>query len=92
VAFNLKPGEISSPINSGSNAVVLAVLENQRPTDADYAAKRDQIRDQLLQGKQQERFVLFVSSLVDEMTRSGKIKKNEEEIKALGRSGSEQGM
>lgn len=92
VAFNLKPGEISSPINSGSNAVVLAVLENQRPTDADYAAKRDQIRDQLLQGKQQERFVLFVSSLVDEMTRSGKIKKNEEEIKALGRSGSEQEM
>jgi peptidyl-prolyl cis-trans isomerase D len=92
VAFNLKPGEISSPINSGSNAVVLAVLENQRPSDADYAAKRDQIRDQLLQGKQQERFGLFVSSLVDEMTRSGKIKKNEEEIKALGRSGSEQEM
>ncbi len=42
--------------------------------------------------KQQERFGLFVSSLVDEMTRSGKIKRNEEEIKALGRNGSEQGM
>ena len=92
VAFTMKPGEISGPINSGTDAVVLAVLENQQPTDADYAAKRDQIRDQLLLGKQQERFGLFVSSLVDEMTRSGKIKKNEEEIKALSRSGSEQGM
>jgi peptidyl-prolyl cis-trans isomerase D len=92
VAFTMKPGEISGPINSGASAVVLAVLENQQPTEADYAAKRDQIRDQLLMGKQQERFGLFVSSLVDEMTRSGKIKRNEEEIKALGRTGAEQGM
>jgi peptidyl-prolyl cis-trans isomerase D len=92
VAFSMKPGEISGPINSGTNAVVLAVLENQQPTEADYAAKRDQIRDQLLQQKQQERFGLFVSSLVDEMTRSGKIKRNEEEIKLLGRNGSEPGM
>ena len=92
VAFNMKPGEISGPINSGTNAVVLAVLENQQPTDADFAAKRDQLRDQLLQQKQQERFGLFVSSLVDEMTRSGKIKRNEEEIKLLGRNGSEPGI
>jgi peptidyl-prolyl cis-trans isomerase D len=92
VAFNMKPGEISGPINSGATAVVLAVIENQQPTDAEYAAKRDQIRDQLLLSRQQERFGLFVSSLIDEMTKSGKIKRNEEEIKALGRSGSEQGM
>ena len=92
VAFNMKPGEISGAINNGANAVVLEVLENQQPTEADFAAKRDQIRDQLLQQKQQERFGLFVASLVDEMTRSGKIKRNEEEIKLLGRNGSESGM
>src|ERR1700693_5551924 len=92
VAFTMKPGEISGPINSGPNAVVLQVIENQQPSEADFTAKRDQIRDQLLLGKQEERFKLFVSSLVDEMTRSGKIRRNEEEIKALNRSGSEQGM
>ena len=92
VGFTLKQGEISGPINSGSNAVVLQVLEDQKPSEAEYAAKRDQIRDQLLLQKQQETFGLFVSSLVDEMTRSGKIKRNEEEIKALSRSGSEEGM
>jgi peptidyl-prolyl cis-trans isomerase D len=92
VAFTMKPGEISAPINSGANGVVLSVLEKQEPTEADFAAKRDQIRDQLLLGKQQERFGLFVSSLVDQMTRAGKIKRNEEEIKALSRSGSEQGI
>ena len=92
VAFNMKAGEISGPINSGTNAVVLAVLDNQAPAEADYAAKRDQIRDGLLQSKQQERFGLFVTSLVDEMTKSGKIKRNEEELKALSRTGSESGM
>jgi peptidyl-prolyl cis-trans isomerase D len=92
VAFTMKPGDISGPINSGSDAVVLHLLESQAPTEAEYAAKRDQIRDSLLQGKQQERFGLFVSNLVDQMTKSGKIKRNEEELKTLSRTGSEPGM
>lgn len=92
VAFSMKPGEISGPVESGADGVVLEVLENQPPSDADYAAKRDQIRDSLMQGKQQERFGLFVSNLIDEMTKSGKIKRNEEELKALSRTGSESGM
>jgi len=92
VAFSMKPGEISGPINSGSNGVVIELLENEKPDEADYTAKRDQIRDQLLQGKQQEIFGLFISSLVDDMTKSGKIKRNDEEIKALARTAGEQGM
>ena len=92
VAFTMKPGEISGPINSGANGVVIAVLENQKPDEADYTAKRDQIRDALLQGKQQELFGLFVSSLRDQMEKSGKIKINQEEMKTLARTGGEQGM
>jgi len=92
VAFTMKPGEISGPINSGSDAVVLQVVDNQPPTDADFAAKRDQIRDTLMQSKQQERFGLFVSNLLDEMTKAGKIKRNDQELKALSRTGSESGM
>ena len=92
VAFNMKPGEISGPINSGGNGVVLALLENQQPSEADFAAKRDQIRDALMQGKQQEIFGLFLTSLRDGMEKSGKIKINQDEYKALTRTGSEQGM
>ncbi|MGO9085815.1 MAG: peptidyl-prolyl cis-trans isomerase [Candidatus Sulfotelmatobacter sp.] len=92
VAFNMKPGEISGPINSGGNGVVLALLENQPPAEADFAAKRDQIRDALMQGKQQEIFGLFLTSLRDGMEKSGKIKINQDEYKALTRQGSEQGM
>jgi peptidyl-prolyl cis-trans isomerase D len=92
VAFNMKPGDISGPINSGANGVVIALVANEKPSDADFAAKRDQIRDSLLQGKQQELFGLFVSNLRDQMEKSGKIKINQEEMKQLTRTGSEQGM
>jgi peptidyl-prolyl cis-trans isomerase D len=92
VAFTMKPGEISGPINSGGSSVVIAIIDSQKPSDADFAAKRDQIRDQLLAGKQQELFGLFVSSLRDQMEKSGKIKINQEEMKLLTRPTSEQGM
>jgi peptidyl-prolyl cis-trans isomerase D len=92
VAFAMKPGEITGAINNGGDASVLQILDIQQPSDADYAAKKDQIRDQLLQQKQQERFELFVSNVVDQLTRTGKIRRNEEELKALSRTGSEQGM
>jgi peptidyl-prolyl cis-trans isomerase D len=93
VAFNMKPGEISGPINSGQTAVVIAVLDNQKPSDADFGEKRDQIRDSLLSSKQQELFGLFVSNLRAEMEKSGKIKINQTEMDALTRgAGNEPGM
>ena len=92
VAFNMKPGEISAPINNGANGVVISVLEAQPPADADFSAKRDQIRETLLQGRKQEIFGLFVSSLRDQMEKSGKIKINQDELKALTRAGSEPGI
>ena len=49
VAFTLKPGDISGPVDSGNTGVVLTILEKQAPTDADFAAKKDQIRDALVQ-------------------------------------------
>ena len=92
VAFNMKPGDISGPIHSGSDGSVLQLVDKQAPSEADFASKRDQIRDALMQQKKQERFELFVSNLVDQMTKSGKIKRNDEELKQLARSGTESGM
>ncbi len=89
--FGMKPGDISGPISNGANGVVISLLEVQAPSDADFVAKRDQIRDTLLQAKEQELFGLFVTSLREQMEKSGKIKINQEEMKALTRSGSEPG-
>ena len=83
VAFSLKPGEISGPVDSGNTGAVLAILEKQSPTNQDFAAKKDQIRDALVQSKQSELFGLFMANLREQMEKSGKIKINEQEMKTL---------
>jgi len=85
-AFSLKQGEISGPINSGSNGAVLQVIEKQQPSDTDFAAKKDEVRDALLQQKQNELFGLFVTNLRQQMEKAGKIKINQEEMKGLSRT------
>jgi len=93
VVFAMKPGEISGPINNSSNGVVVALLDKQLPTDQDFAQKKDQIRESLLQSKQNELFGLFVGNLRQQMEKAGKIKINEQELKNLSRSqSSEEGM
>jgi peptidyl-prolyl cis-trans isomerase D len=92
VAFTMKPGEISNPIRSGSNGVVISMLDVQAPTEAEFAAKKDQIRDTLLQGKEQQIFGLFMTNLRDSMEKAGKIKINQEELKTLTRSEGEPGV
>jgi peptidyl-prolyl cis-trans isomerase D len=91
VAFSLKPGEISGPINSAATGTVLAVTAQQAPTDADFAAKKDQIRDGLLQQKQAEVFGLFLNDLHDKMQKSGKVKTNQKELDALTKARTEEG-
>ena len=76
VAFTLKPGEISGPITNGNTGVVLSILDKQEPTPQDFEAKKDQIRDSLIQNKQQEMFGLFVTNLRDP---DGKVGKNQDQ-------------
>lgn len=83
VAFTLKPGEISGPIDNGNNGAVLQVVDRQVPTDADFATKKEQIRENVTQQKQEETFGLFLTDLRDQMQKSGKIKTNQKELEAL---------
>jgi peptidyl-prolyl cis-trans isomerase D len=83
VAFTLKPGEISGPVDNGNTGVVLSVLQKQAPTDQDFATKKDEIRESLVQSKESEAFGLFMSNLRQQMEKSGKIKVNDQEMKAL---------
>jgi peptidyl-prolyl cis-trans isomerase D len=89
--FSLNPGEISGPINSGQNGVVAQLIDKQRPTDQDYAEKKDQIRQSLLQSKQDEMFALFVSNLRKDMEKTNRLKVNQEELKNLTRRATEEG-
>jgi peptidyl-prolyl cis-trans isomerase D len=87
----MKPGDISGPINNGADGAVISLLEVQAPTDADFAAKSDQIREQLLQSQRQELFGLYVNNLRTQMEKSGKIKINQDELKTLTHPQNESG-
>ncbi len=86
VAFTLKVAEISGPIANGNTGVVLSVTEKQEPTPQDFEAKKDQIRDALIQNQQQEMFGLFVTNLRAQMEKAGKIQINADEMKNLTRA------
>ena len=90
VAFTLKPGDISGPISSGDNGAVLTVRERQAPTDQDFLAKKDQIRETLMQKKQNEVFGLYLETLRQSLEKSGKIKINQAELQTLTKSRTEE--
>jgi peptidyl-prolyl cis-trans isomerase D len=89
--FSLKPSDISAPINAGSNGVVAQLLEKLAPTDQDYNAKKDAIRQSLLEAKQNDLFGLFVANLRKDMEKSNRLKVNQEEMKNLTRQGGQEG-
>lgn len=83
VAFTMKPGEISGPISTGAGGAVLAVVDRQQPSAQDFATKKDEVRDGLVQQKQSEMFAVFLSDLRDRMQKGGKIKTNKSEMDRL---------
>jgi peptidyl-prolyl cis-trans isomerase D len=83
VVFEMKPGEISAPINTGRNGVVVALLEKQEPPPAQFAASKERLRDQLLQKKRNEFLEVFANNLQKQMEKSGKIKINQQELKRI---------
>ena len=89
--FSLTPGQISGPINAGSNGVVAQLLEKQAPTDQEFAEKKDGIRQSLLEGKQNDLFGLFVANLRKDMEKSHRLKVNQEEMKNLTRQAGQEG-
>jgi peptidyl-prolyl cis-trans isomerase D len=89
--FSLKAGDISGPITAGGNGVVAQLLEKQAPTDQEFAEKKDQTRQSLLEAKQSDLFGLFVTNLRKDMESSHRLKVNQEEMKNLTRQGAQEG-
>jgi peptidyl-prolyl cis-trans isomerase D len=83
IVFDMKPGEISAPINTGRNGAVIALLEKQEPPPAQFAASKERLRDQLLQKKRNELLEIFATNLQKQMEKSGKIKINQQELKRI---------
>jgi peptidyl-prolyl cis-trans isomerase D len=82
-AFDMKPGDISAPINTGRSGIVFSVVERQEPSPDQLASSKDRIRESLLQRKREEVLENFANSLRAGMENGGKIRYNKEERERL---------
>ncbi len=83
IAFTLKSGEISGPIQAGPNGVVLKVTEVQEPTPEQIKQGWDKAKETLLQQKREEYENLYVDNLRAKLEKDGKIKINKTEMDRL---------
>jgi len=83
VAFSMKPGDISAPLQGGNNGVVIKVLELQQPSPEQLKQNWDTVKDTLLQQKRNEIEGLYVENLRDRLEKEGKVKINKKEMQRL---------
>ena len=82
-AFTKPVGSIIGPTDINGRAVVSKVLQNNPADKAAFAAQRDQILLEIKQKKAQERNQLLMDSIVAQLYKDGKIKRNDAAIRAL---------
>lgn len=83
IVFDMKPGEISAPINAGRSGAVVSLLEKQEAPPAQFAASKDRLREELLQKKRNDFLEVFGGNLQKQLEKEGKIKINQQELKRL---------
>jgi peptidyl-prolyl cis-trans isomerase D len=86
-AFQLKPGDVGTPLNLGANWLVYRVAEKQEPNQADFEKQKKELTDQVLQSKRNVAFEAFRTSLEARLKDEGKLKMYPERLKAFGSFG-----
>ena len=66
-------GLLPTPYHSGDGVVVCELIEHKKPTDEDYAKKKEEIRDQLAQQKAN----VTLQAWVEQVQKTVKVVKNE---------------
>lgn len=86
VAFDMKPGDISGPIQGGSNGIVIKLLELQQPSPEQVKQNWDSVKESLLQQKRNEIEEFYLESLRTRLEKEGKVKINKKEMESLSRT------
>jgi peptidyl-prolyl cis-trans isomerase D len=63
--FDMKPGDISGPINAGRTGVVAKVDDKVEPTQQDIQKSFDQTKEGMLDQRRNEAFSVFASNVAD---------------------------
>lgn len=83
VAFTLQPGQISGPIVTPQDGIVLKVLDKQAPTEAEIRKNMDSTRDQLVQQRRDAAFAVFVTTLQQHYQERGLIRYNRKALQDM---------
>ena len=90
-AFNLANGQTADPAFLGANWVIYRVVDHQQPNPADLTGKtKDDIDQQLLDGKREMAFEAFRSALDARMKQAGELKINAENLKLIENANQQQ--
>ncbi len=81
--FDLNIGQISNPISTARNGIVVKLIDKQQPTADEIAKNLDQTRETLVNQRRDEMFEVFVTTLVDKYQKEGRIHMNRKAQSAL---------
>ena len=74
--FDMKPGDISGPINTGRTGVVAKIDDKQQPTPDEIQKNFDGTKQQMLDQRRNEAFEVFASNLSDDYKKRKLIRYN----------------
>ncbi len=83
-AFNLKAGDMATPLTLGQNWLVYRVAEKTEANPADFDKQKPQLAKELLETKRSLAFEAFQKALDSRMKQDGKLKIMPEKLKSFG--------
>jgi peptidyl-prolyl cis-trans isomerase D len=86
-AFQLKTGDVGTPLNLGANWLVYKVADKQEPKPEDFDKQKKEITDSVLQNKRSIAFEAFRTALEDRLKKEGKLKLMPEKLRNFGQAG-----
>ena len=81
--FDLNNGQVSAPINTARSGIVAKLVDKQQPTSDEIAKNFDQTRETLANQRRDQMFEVFVTNLVDQYQKQGRIHMNTKTQSAL---------
>jgi peptidyl-prolyl cis-trans isomerase D len=79
MVFDLKKGEITPPVRTGTGGAVLQIVDRQEPSQEEFAKQRDEIRERLAAERRNQALNEFARNVRERMTKDGSIKINKQE-------------
>src|SRR2546423_2836465 len=83
-AFQMKAGDVASPLSLGSNWLVYRVAEKQEPNPADFDKQKKDLTEQVLQSKRSLAFEAFRTALENRLKQEGKLQIYQDKLKSFG--------